>query len=195
MRPVWFLGLGALSGLLSAAIIVFWHLGDVSAPEVAGYCFGLRESGRCKGIDTTFYLFPGTIFGVLFAALRSRRDWIGLRRFVAFICASGIANAVAVSVCVWLTDRLGDALNIDFLDLPMAIAGAVAGAAGGALLGGAAVIVFPGFRLRRSVIAASALGLLVPLVVTWEIAGVFLFYTIWQAGYAATLASSLPAEA
>jgi hypothetical protein len=195
VRLIWFFGLGAASGLLSGAIIVFCHMGDFAAPEVAGYCFGLRESGGCKGIDTTFYLFPGTIFGVLFAAMRCRRGWIGFGRFIGFVCASGFANAVAVFVCVWLTDRLGDALNIDFLDLPMAIAGAIAGAAGGALLGGAAGIVFPELRLRRSVIAASVLGLLVPLVVTWEIAGVFLFFAIWQAGYAAALASSLPAEA
>ena len=205
---MWFLGIGAASGLLSAVIIVFWHIGDVSAPEIAGYCFGLRMSSRCEGVDATLYLFPGTIFGVLFAALRCRQGWIGPGRFIAFACASGIANAVAVFVCVWLTDRLSDAMDIgflnlptaiagviSFLNLPTAIAGAIAGAAGGALLGGIAATLFPGLRLRRSVIAASALGLLVPLVLIWEIAGVFLFYIVWQSGYAAALASSLPAEA
>lgn len=195
VRPVWYLGLGAMSGLFSAAIIVFCHMGDVAAPEVAGYCFGLRISSRCAGVDGTFYLFPGTIFGVLFAALRSCRGWIGLRRFIAFAGASGVANAVAVFACVWLTNSLGDVLDIDFLNLPMAIAGAIAGAAGGALLGGVASALFPGLRLRRSLIVASALGLLVPLVVVWEIVGLFLFYVVWQAGYAAALAVSLPAEA
>ncbi|HXP04776.1 MAG TPA: hypothetical protein VN808_11695 [Stellaceae bacterium] len=182
------------SGLLSASIIVFCHMGDVAAPEVAGYCFGLRMSGRCEGVDATLYLFPGTIFGVLFAALSSRRGWIGFGRFIAFIGAAGIANAVAVFVCVWLTDWLGDVLDISFLDLPAAIAGAVAGAAGGALLGRVAATLFPGLRLRRSVIAASALGLLVPVALLWEVGGVFLFYIVWQAGYAVALASSLPSQ-
>ncbi|HEV2186020.1 MAG TPA: hypothetical protein VGR70_02365 [Stellaceae bacterium] len=183
-----------MSGLLSGAIIIFWHLGDVSAPEIAGYCFGLRMSSRCEGVDATFYLFPGAVFGVLFAALRSCRGWIGLGRFIAFVCASGIANAVAVFVCVWLTDLLGDLLDISFLDLPMAIAGAIAGAIGGALLGGVAATLFPGFRLRGSVIVAASLGLLVPLVLVWEIAGVFIFYPIWQGGYAVALAMSLPPQ-
>ena len=208
MRPVWFFGLGAVSGLFSAAIIVFWHIGDVSAPQIAGYCFGLRISSRCDGVDATFYLFPGALFGILFAALWSRRGGIGLGRFIAFTGASAIANAVAVFVCVWLTDRLSAAMDIGFLDLPAAIAGvisflnlptaiagAIAGAAGGVLLGGAAAALFPGLRLRRSIIAASSLGLLVPLVLIWEIVGVFVFFIVWQAGYAAALASSLPDDA
>jgi len=193
-RWYWYCGVGAASGLLSATIIVFWHIGDVSAPEIAGYCFGLRVSSRCDGVDATFYLFPGTIFGALFVGMRCRRPWSGLGRFIGFACASGVANAVAVFLCVWLTDRLGDLLDIDFLNLPMAIAGAIAGAVGGGLLGAAAAGLFPGLRPRGSIIMASALGLLVPLILVWEIVGVFIFYIVWQAGYAAALASSLPAE-
>jgi hypothetical protein len=94
-----------------------------------------------------------------------------------------------------LVDRpAGEALDIGFLNLPMAIAGAIAGAVGGALLGRVAATLFPGLRLRRSVIAASALGLLVPVVLLWEVAGVFLFYIVWQAGTAVALASSLPSQ-
>ncbi|HEV2187967.1 MAG TPA: hypothetical protein VGR70_12210, partial [Stellaceae bacterium] len=85
-------------------------------------------------------------------------------------------------------------LDISFLDLPMAIAGAIAGAIGGALLGGVAATLFPGFRLRRSIIVAAVLGLLVPLVLVWEIVGVFIFYSVWQGGYAVALAMSLPPQ-
>lgn len=207
LRWPWFLGMGAVSGLLSAAIIVFWHIGDVSAPEVAGYCFGLRMSSRCEGVDATLYLFPGSIFGVLFAVMQVWRGWNDPGRVIAFVVVSGVANAVAVFLCVWLTDLLSDLLDISsldpqtaigavlsFLNLPMAIAGAIAGAAGGALLGGMTVALFPGFRPRRSVIVASALGLLVPLVLVWEIVGVFIFYLIWQGGYAVALAMSLPPQ-
>ncbi|HUI34865.1 MAG TPA: hypothetical protein VLX67_05030 [Stellaceae bacterium] len=190
----WFLGIGAASGLLAAASVVVFHLGDVAAPKVAGYCFGLRVSSRCEGVDAALYLFPGTIFGVVFIAWERWRRRIDLGRLIGFAVASGVGNAVAVFLCVWLTDRLGDALDIDFLNLPMALAGAISGAAGGALLGGSAKALSLGFNLHRSVIAASALGLLVPLVVTWEIAGVFLFYIIWQGGYAVALTAGLPAE-
>lgn len=193
-RWYWSLGLGATSGLLSAAIIVFYHMGDVAAPEVAGYCFGLRMSSRCEGVDATLYLFPGSIFGVLFAALQVRRGWNYPGRVIAFVVVSGVANAVAVFLCVWLTDLLGDLLDISFLNLPTAIAGAIAGAAGGALLGGVAKVLFPEIKPCRSIIVAAALGLLVPLVLVWEIAGVFIFYLIWQGGYAVALATSRPPQ-
>jgi hypothetical protein len=191
----WFLGLGTASGLLAGALLVFCHIGDFSAPEVAGYCFGLRVSSRCDGVDGTFYLVPGTIFGLVFAGALLAYRQMDFGRAIAFAAASGAANSAAVFLCVWLTDRLSEALDIDFLKLPMAIAGAIAGAAGGALLGRVAASLFPGFRLWRSVIAASALGLLAPLVMTWEVAGVFLFYIAWQGGYAAVLAATLPARA
>jgi len=188
------LAVGIASGLLSAAVVTFYHMGDVAAPEVFGYCFGLRISSRCDGVDAALYLFPGSLFGVIFIAWERWRRRIDPARLVGFAVASGVANAVAVFLCVWLTDRLNEALDIDFLDLPMALAGAVAGAAGGALLGGAARALSLGFNLRRSIAAAAALGLLVPFVVTWEIAGVFLFYAIWQGGYAVALTTGLPAE-
>ena len=188
-RWYWYCGVGAVSGLLSAAAIVFLHLGDVEAPEVAGYCFGMRVSNKCGGVDATLYLFPGAVFGILFGAmlLWVKQDAFG--RVCAFAGASWVANAFAVFVCVWLTDALGDLLQIDFLNLP-ALAGAIAGAAGGALLGFSAKALALGLILRRSIVAAAALGLLVPLVLIWETAGIFIFFVIWQAGYAAALTAT-----
>lgn len=193
-RAVMALGLGAVSGLISAVIVAFCHMGDVPAPEVFGYCLGMRVSSRCDGVDAALYLFPGPIFGIVLIGWERWWRLIDPARLVAFVAASGVGNAVAVFLCVWLTDRLGEALDIGFLDLPMAIAGAISGAVGGALLGGTAAMLFPGFRLGRSIMAATVLGLLVPLVVTWEVLGVFLFYPIWQAGYALALTTGLPDE-
>jgi len=197
MKPRWhwYLGVGAVSGLLSAATVAFLHLGELSAPKLFGYCFGMLMSGRCDGVEASTYLFPGAIFGILFGATLLCDRRFPFSRVCAFAGASWVANALAVFLCVWLTDALEDALNVDFLPLPMAIAGASAGAAGGAVLGFSAKALFSGFDLHRSLIAASALGLLVPLVLVWEVAGFFVFYAIWQAGYAVALAASLPAKA
>ena len=192
---MWFGALSALSGILSAATLIFLQLCDVAAPELLGCCLGSRVSARCVGVDGTFYLFPGLTFGALFVAMHARRGRIDPGRAAGFIAVSGAANAVAVFLCVWLTDRLGEAFDIGFLNLPMALAGAIAGATGGASLAGAAKVLLPGFvDVRRAIVAAAALGLLVPLVLMWEVAGVFIFYLIWQSGYAVALASHQPVE-
>jgi hypothetical protein len=193
-RWYWCCGVGAVSGVLSAAAVVFLHLGDVEAPKVAGYCFGMRVSSKCGGVDATLYLFPGAIFGILFGAMLMRSTRAAFSRVCGFAAASWVANALAVFLCVWLTDALDDLIQIDFLDLPMALAGAIAGAAGGASLGFSAKALSLGINLRRSIIAAATLGLLVPLVLMWEVAGIFIFFVIWQTGYAAALVSGLPAE-
>ena len=193
-RWYWCCGVGAVSGLLSAAAVIFFHWGDVEAPEVAGYCLGMRVSSRCGGVDATLYLLPGAIFGVLFGAMQKWSMRAAFGRICGFAAASWVANALAVFLCVWLTDALGDLIQINFLDLPMALAGAIAGMAGGVSLGFSAKALSLGINLRRSIIAATVLGLLVPLVLIWEVAGIFIFFVIWQAGYAAALASSLPAE-
>jgi hypothetical protein len=189
-RWYWYCGVGAVSGLLSAAAVVFLHLGDVEAPTVAGYCFGMRVSSKCGGVDATLYLFPGAIFGILIGAMQLRLRRAAFSRACAFAGASWVANALAVFLCVWLTDTLGDLLNIDFLNLPMAIAGAIAGTAGGVSLGFSAKALSLDINLRRSIVAAAALGLLVPLVLMWEVAGIFIFFVVWQAGYAAALAAN-----
>lgn len=195
MRPIGFLALGAVTGGLSAAATLI-RLADVGAPQLFGYCFGISGPGdRCGGIDAAFYLFPGLIFGIVFGAAQMRFGRLGTGRAVLFLLVSGAANALAVFLCVWLFALFGDLIELALLDAPLALAGAVAGAVGGALLSGATTRLIPGATARRSVVAASALGLLVPVVTELEVAGAFLFYIVWQAGYAAALAASLPDEA
>lgn len=187
------LGVGIASGLLSAAIVTSYQMGDVPAPKLFGYCVGMRMYGVCRGVDAALYLFPGSVFGVFFGALERRRR-IGFGRLLVFLPASGVANAVAVFLCIWLADRLPEILHVDSVVLPMALAGAISGAVGGALLSGTATALSLGLALRRSVLAAAALGLLVPLVVVWQVVGTLLFYAIWQGGYAAALGASVTSE-
>jgi hypothetical protein len=193
-REVRFLGIGAASGLLSAGSTMV-QLGDVGAPDLFGACLGFSVGGYCRGIDLSFYLFPGLVFGILFAGAQLAYRRMDFARSAAFVLASGIANAIAVFICVTMFNLIGEAVNLDILDLPLAIAGAIAGAAGGALLGGAVRRLFPGSHAHWPIAAASALGLLTPVMPEIDVVGVFIFYIAWQGIYAAVLAASLPAGA
>jgi hypothetical protein len=191
-NPPWFLALGAVTGVLAAASTLY-PLADVGAPRLFGYCFGIDgPGGQCGGIEASFYLFPGVIFGIPFAAAQLWLGRLGAGRAAVFVLVSGIANAIAVFLCVWLFMLFGGLIELKILDAPLALAGAIAGAAGGVLLSGAATRLVAGATARRSIVAAAALGLLAPLATELEAAGVFLFYIVWQAGYALALASSLP---
>lgn len=169
-------------------------LAEVGAPQLFGYCFGVTGAGdKCGGISAAFYAFPGLIFGTAFGAAQMLSGRLDAGRAIAFLLASGIANAVAVFLCVWLFQFFGELIDISFIDAPLALAGAVAGGAGGALLTGATTRLTPGTGFARPLLTASALGLLVPLVTEIEVAGTYFFYIVWQAGYAAALFASPPA--
>jgi hypothetical protein len=184
---------GAFSGTVSAAA-VFLPLGDVPAPKVLGYCFGIDyPSPRCDGIDASFYLWPGLIFGITFAGSAAWRGRLSPARAIAFVVAAVIGNAVATMLCVGLTVPLSSLLETDS-DIPAALTGAMSGAIGGGLLSVVAKLVCRA-RVWRSVVAAACLGLLVPLVLEWPVAGSFAFYILWQAGYAAALGVGWPREA
>jgi len=193
VEPARFALLGAASGMLAAAAALVFHFGDVEVPRVVGVCFGFSGSGgRCEGVDGALYWFPGTIFGLLFGV-----TWLWLGRFDAiraagFAIASLFSNAIAVFVCVGLFDRFESLLEIDPADLPLSLAGAVAGLAGSALLSGVTRLLAPGTRLLRPIIAGAALGFLTPLIIHLEFVGTFLFYILWQGGYGAALAAALP---
>lgn len=189
--PRWFdrfLALGAASGALSAAA-TFIRLGDVASPLVLGRCLGFGGLNTCNGIDASFYLFPGLIFGVGLAGLLYRQGRLKLTHAVVIVVASTIANAVAVFVCVALIDPLGE--HIEIADLNIAIAGVVAGGVGGALLTAAIRALLPGVLAARSIVIASGLGAVVVAMVELDSAGAFLFYIAWQAGYAAVLGAAV----
>jgi hypothetical protein len=188
-----YLALGAVAGAVSAAA-VFLPLGDAPAPKVLGYCFGIDYPiPRCDGIEVSFYLLPGLIFGIAFAGSEAWHGRLSPTRAIAFLVASGVGNAVATALCVGLTVPISAWLAIDG-DIPVALAGAISGAIGGGLPRVVAKLVCSA-RVWRSVAAAACLGLLVPLVPEWPVGGRFVFYIVWQAGYAAALGVGWPREA
>jgi hypothetical protein len=188
---IWFLLVGAASGIV-AVVATFWSLGDVAAPWLLGRCLGFQVAGKCSGIDGAFYLFPGLIFGIVFAGVERWRGRFDPGVGTGFVIASLIANALAVFVCVALSDPLSSAIDIATFDLPLALAGGIAGAAGGAVLAGATAIFVPGTDPRPAIAVAAGIGLFVPITTEWEAAGLFVFYIAWQAGFAAALGASLP---
>jgi hypothetical protein len=188
---LWFLLVGAASGILAAAA-TFWSLGDVAAPSLLGRCFGLQVVSKCGGIDGSFYVFPGLVFGIVFAGVERWRGRFDPAVGSGFVIASLIGNALAVFVCVALIDPLSSVIDIATFDLPIALAGGIAGAIGGAVLAGATAIFVPGTDPRPAIAIAAGIGLFVPLVTEWEMVGVFVFYIAWQAGFAAALGASLP---
>ena len=193
MRLNAYLVFGAVSGALSAAA-VFLPLGEAPAPKLFGYCFGIdAPQPRCDGIELAFYLMPGLIFGVAFAGLAAWRGRLRLPGAIVIVTAASIGNALATAICVGLFVPFGAVMGLG-PDISIGLIGALSGAVGGGLLGGAAKLVC-GARVRRPIAAAAGLGLLIPVVPNWPVAGCFVFYIVWQAGYAASLAASLPAKA
>jgi hypothetical protein len=191
---LWFLVVGAGSGIL-AAVTTFFPLGDISAPWLFGRCFGLQVAGSCNGIDGAVYLFPGLVFGIVFAGVERWRGRFDPGVGFGFVIASVIGNALAVFVCVGLSDTLSSAIDMRTFDLPIALAGGIGGAVGGTILAGATAMFVPGTDPRPSIAVAAGLGLFVPMVTEWQTAGVFAFYIAWQAGVAASLGASLPEAA
>jgi hypothetical protein len=189
---VGFFGLGAASGALSAAAALR-PLPDVKLPYLFGYCFGIDLRDACHSASASYYLFPGLIFGVAFAAIFVWRLQIDVKPAIVLTFASGAANAVAVLLCVWLVFPLGGLSALTFI-APFAVAGAISGAAGGAILAITASRLIPGMTAWRAVAAGGMLGLLAPLMFGLETWRVFLFYLTWQAGYSLALASGLPAK-
>ena len=194
MRLNGYLALGAITGTLSAAA-TFLPLGDAPAPTLFGYCFGIDSPRpRCDGIELSFYLFPGLIFGLAFAGIEKRRGRLAAPGAAVLVLASGIGNALATALCVGLFLPLSTLIGLDGSRMGLALTGALSGAIGGGVLSLAAKRVC-GARVGRSVAVAAVLGLLVFLVPEWQVAGSFVFYIVWQAGYAAALRAGMPPEA
>jgi hypothetical protein len=187
---------GALTGI-GAAAGTFLPLGEFAGIEVGGHCLGIRATAgaACAGIDGSFYVFPGLLFGVVFAALMRRDEQLGLGGAVIYAAGAAVANALAVFVCLALVDPLSKLLPIDNFEVDMAVAGVVAGVVGSLVLGGVLAVLNPEIGRLWPIAAGAGLGLLTPLVPNFATVGIFAFYILWQGGYAAALAASLPGSA
>ncbi len=164
-----FAGLGALSGATAAGILV--------------------------AVDfqwASLYVLPGLVFGLAFGTLllRLRLRLLRLGRAALYCAAATLANAAAVVTAMQSLDTVEAIVGAGRLAL--ALSGSIAGAVGGGLL---AVAMIPPLRIAqwpRLVAAGAVLGMALPLLIDGREIGTFAFYLIWQAGYAAALAATLP---
>lgn len=182
--------IGALTGALSASTV---YLLDVDFPGIVifGGCIGLVTSGSCDGLKLGTYLGPGLVFGLVFGFVLRRSGRLGWAGAGGFALASLIANGLAVMIAVntyqFLHPLLGRA---EFA--AEALAGLVAGAIGGGVLGRVTAALIPGLRWYRLLAAGAGLGLLLPLALDETLGppGLYAFYVLWQGGYAAALATA-----
>jgi len=185
-------GIGALTGVLSAASVHFLTIGTFPGIVLFGTCIGANSTDGCSGLTLSIYLGPGLIFGVIFGIALERGFRLGRSGTALFALASLLGNTVAVMAAVNIFQLLQPLF--DNTELPVdAVTGLVAGAIGGGLLGGAAAALLPELRWGRLLAAGTGLGLLLPLALDEHLlgsAGPYIFYALWQGGFAAALATA-----
>jgi hypothetical protein len=136
------------------------------------------------------YVAPGLVFGVIFAAVLWHRRVLAAVRAIIYVPAAAFCHAVAVFTAIELVEPLRHLLGGD--EPGLIACGVIAGAVGGGLLGVVTSLLAP-VRGRLLLAATGALlGGFLPIAVDVDALGPFIFYMIWQGGYAATLALVLP---
>jgi hypothetical protein len=192
-QPIVFALCGALTGAAAAACTLV-QIGEVGALTVGGYCLGVQatSTSACGGVDGALYAFPGLAFGVVFGPLLHFYRRLSVAGAVAYALSAALANAAAVAVCIALLHPVDDLLPFDSLIPDTAISGIIAGAVGGGLLGASLMLLDPAAGRALPIAVAAGLGVLTPVVIMFDQPAVFAFYIIWQGGYAAAVAFSLP---
>jgi hypothetical protein len=165
--PAVFALCGVATGAITAAVCTVAKLGEVEPFSLGAYCLGvqvsgagLMQGGACTGMDGAFYLFPGLVFGIAFGPPLHRRGSLSRGGAICYALAAVVANAVAVTVCVSAMHPLNDLLPFDNPVLDLTVAGIIAGAAGGGLLGMIfRALVLGGAAIRPQIVIAGALGM------------------------------------
>lgn len=166
--------------------VTLFALLGVASGAAAALVFELTDP---QGVS--IYGAPGLVFGVIFAAVLWHRRVLKAVRAVIYALAATLCHAAAVVTALQLVEPLQHLLGGG--DKPGLIAcGVIAGAVGGGLL--AVVTGFLAPIRRGALLAATGalLGALLPIAVDVDALGPFVFYMVWQGGYAAALALSLP---
>jgi len=167
MKLARFAGLGALTGATIAGVLIAIDFAWAS-----------------------LYVLPGLVFGLAFGALLHRLRLLRPGRAALYVAAATLANAVAVVTAIQSLDMVEAIVGSGRLGL--ALSGVIAGAVGGGLLAAAVV---PPLRIVQCLLLAAVgavLGALLPILIGEQELGTFAFYMIWQGGYAAALAATLP---
>ena len=175
--------LGLLSGAAS------WLAIDQS--DSNGLNFDLEAFGI---VLLPIAVFPGLIFGLLFAAWFGFRRQLSWRRGLGYMAASTLAYLVAFHVAYYVILGLNEESSV----LVCAGGGLLAGFAGSLLLGLASRFLFrvPArialrVPLATGTLAGALLGLIAHDDKGW---GFLVFFVLWQGAYGASLAAMTSAE-
>jgi len=163
-----FAGLGALTGAIAAGVLIAIDFNWAS-----------------------LYVLPGLVFGLAFGTLLHRQRLLRPGRAALYAAAATLANAAAVVAAMQSLDTVETIVGSGGTPA-LALSGGIAGAVGGGLLAAAAA---PPLRIGqwpRLAAAGALLGALLPILIEGQEISIFAFYMIWQAGYAAALAATLP---
>jgi hypothetical protein len=139
----------------------------------------------------SLHLVPGLIFGLAFGVVLWARGSLLPLGAAAYALAAALAHGAAMSTAVRLSEPIHNFLGGGD-DPAFAACGVVAGAVGGGLLGAVTRSLAPIRRWPALAGAGALLGVLLPVALEYDPIGVFIFYMLWQGGYAATLALVLP---
>ena len=169
-----FAALGAGAGIVTVAILSLKPNWNIAMPG---------------GVELwPLSVVPGLVFGFVIGLALLRRGRASPAAFVGYVLAATASNHAAVTLT---TEVLVEVIEWGWL------AGIVAGLVGSACLTACALALLPVARKLRpvvlTVLAGGVLGaLLGPAIATQGLFWWFVFYGVWQAGYAACFATALP---
>jgi len=179
--------LGAVSGAISWTLINF--------AETLKIQFDVERSGV---LLLPVGIFPGVVFGILFALALVLARHASLSRGLGYVLASTLGYLAAFHLAFYILGNLQHGNDTSFL--VYVVAGLPAGFVGSTLLGLFTKLLFPlrGQHLfGRSVIVGTLAGALLVLGMFddhngW---GFLAFFVLWQAAYGACLAPLLNSSA
>ena len=171
-RAIIFALFGVISGAIAAAAVIpFAPSSNASLPVI--------------------FVAPGLAFGVIIGAALYVGGWLRPQRAPAWIVVATLGHFAAALCVAALTWRLQALLPLTEQSA-IFIAAALAGLLGGGMLAGANRFLIPGAGWLAPTMVGTVLGPLVLLHDLGPFLGRLIFYVIWQAGYVAALALTLP---
>jgi len=176
-----------------ARIILFAVVGAVTgAAAVEPIGLLSTENQQLRAMFT----LPGLIFGVAFSVALLRFKFVSMAAAFAYVAASTLSHMAAVTTVLAIGPINPSFPILDLLSgrAGFSFTGFSAGAVGGGLLAGATALLIRRLQWPLLIVAGAVLGAFLPLT-DLGLGGFFLFYAIWQGGYAATLAAILPRAA
>ena len=159
-----------------------------------GMATGALAAAAIMAVDLegwSLHLVPGLIFGVAFGAVLWLHGFLWPLRAAAYAFAAALAHGTAMLTAVGLSEPIHNLLGGSD-DPGFMLCGVIAGAVGGGLLGGVTRWLTAIRHWLALVGTGALLGALLPVALDYDPVGVFVFYIIWQGGYAAVLALTLP---